>query len=139
MRIKLDGTDVTFSFWDILAELSADQKRALAEHLIWDDAIFTDLIEQLATDRVVTESFAENIYKARLRLMELLPIMQQNIIRSLLWEKKSAKEKETRMSRWAWRLYHAWPDGFGDQRPREETYQNTVMPTDQEVEQALIP
>ena len=134
MRIKLDGTDVIISLWDILAELSADQKRALAEHLIWDNDIFNDLVECLATDRVVTESFSGNIHTARLRLMELLPIMQQNIIRTLLWEKKAAQEEKERISRWAWELYHAWPKDGLNQRPLIEDFRSTVMPTDQEVE-----
>ena len=138
MRIKLDGTDITISLWDLIAELSADQKRALAEYLVWDKDIFTDLIEILATDRVVTESFNTNIHKARLRLLELLPEMQRNIIRTLLWEKTMAQEEQQRMGRWAWALYHAWPNkNYPDQRPRAEDYQSTPMPTDQVVEQAL--
>lgn len=137
MRIKLEGTDFTISLWDLIQELSVEQKRGLAEHLVWDDDIFTDLVERLAIDRVVTESFSGNIHKARLRLLELLPEMHRNVVRSLLWEKTQSQEKQRRMSRWAWAMYHAWPKSYPDQRPQLEDYQDTPMPTDQVVEQEI--
>ena len=132
MSVKFENMELKISLWDILNELTDEQKHEIAEHLIWDQAIFDDFVDRIATERVVTDSFNSNLYKARLRLIELLPQLHQEMIRSLLTELREARAQENRLTIWAYRLYHAWPDDRV-KRPELDKYVHTPMASDEEV------
>ena len=136
MKVIIKETKIEINFIDLLSEMDAEQKHELAEHLVWDKDIFDDLIERLATDTVVTSAYNYYLYQARLRLLELLPAMNRETIRSLLWELKRAREESQRMNRWAWKLYHAWPDRNLTQ-PKIEDHISTSTPTEADIDRVL--
>ena len=78
MSVKFENMELKISLWDILNELTDEQKHEIAEHLIWDQAIFDDFVDRIATERVVTDSFNSNLYKARLRLIERIFRLRRN-------------------------------------------------------------
>ena len=130
MRFKLDKGQLMIHLGDLLDGLSSEEKHEIASHLVWDEEIFKEVVESIATDTVVTSSFNLQIYGARLRLVELLPQMQREIVRSLLYELRQANEKARACRAWAWQLYHLLPS---ENRPRLPSYVMTPWPTEEEV------
>lgn len=132
MKMEFDGAKASFNLLDLVDNLSTEQKRELAQCLVWDKELMDEFVDKLMTDPVVTSSFNSITYDARLKLVELLPVMAQEIIRSLLWELKGAQSEEHRYRKWAWELYHAWPNSEV-RRPKPETFIPTPLPSTNEV------
>ena len=135
MKYNVKNQTVEIRLYDIIEELTIEEKRELANYLVWDQEMFNELVERIATDTVVSESFSNYIYHARLRLMELLPQMCRETIRSLQRECAEAKADARRHIRWAYALYHAWPDHRVD-RPKLEAFTQTPQTTAAQVAEA---
>ena len=135
VKVTLENGQLQFGFRDLLDALDDEAKRELSELLIWDKELFDEFIEALATDKVVTESYNSYVYGARLRLVELLPEMNRNIVRSLLRELEAEKEERRRHNSWAWKLYHAWHE---DERPKMPEFIHTGFKSNEEVDAYIV-
>jgi len=131
LHVTLEDGKVQFGFRDLIDALDDEEKRELAGMLIYDKELFDEFIDALATDAVVTPSFNSYVFDARLKLVELLPEMNRNIVRSLLRELEAEKEDRRRHNAWAWKLYHAWRE---DERPRQPEFIHTGFKSDEEVD-----
>jgi len=117
MRYNLVNGKIEIDLNDILRNLSAEEKRAIAEDLVWDDDIFRDFVDRLMTNEVVTDQMSRGIYEARLRFMELLPVMEQEVVRSLLHMLEQERNEKARYHSWSWDMYHAWPKEYARELP----------------------
>lgn len=135
--MKLKDGKIEIHITDIIDSLTLEEKQEVAKNLVWSQDIFDEMIDQLATGKIVTSSFYYNVYNARLKLMELFPEMNRNIIRSLLYELKEARDKVRRWDRWAWELFHKWPRGYEQERPKTADFVATEWPTEAEVDSVI--
>lgn len=103
--VKVESGVLQIYFLDLVAGLDQAQKRKLAELLVWDEDIFTELVRDL-TSGISTRSYQSLVYQARIQLLELLPEMSQEIVRSLMHELEANESERRRLDEWSWKLYH---------------------------------
>ena len=137
MKYNLSNGNLEINMDDIINNLTYEEKRAIAEVLVWDKEIFDDLVQRLMGDQIVTDSMSRGIYEARIKFMELLPVMDQNIIRSLMHLLEAERAEQGRYHCWAWEMYHAWPKEFVRHMPKMPEFQNTRWAKDVEVQEVM--
>lgn len=129
MKIKDGHIEIHIS--DLFSNLETEDKREIAGHLIWDKEVFDELVDSLTTSKIVTRSFSSMVYESRLKFIDQLPDMARNTIRSLLYELEGARLEENRWRKWAWELWHAYPDGYHADRPETPDYVQASWKTEE--------
>lgn len=102
--------EMKFSIWELLDEMTADQKRELAGKIIWEEPILTDFVERLMGDTGYSNHIPD-LTAIRMKFLAMMPVAAVEIIRSLQHRVDQAEASEKRWQDHAWALDRRWPDG----------------------------
>ena len=116
--------------------LDAEQKQELIRILAWSEDVLIRAAE-LIREEYAGPGYNAAIHDARLKLVDHLPQLAKDVIFQLLREVKHAKDLQSRAEKWAWNLYHSWPDESWQLRPRLPDWSVPPNPADAEVEERL--
>jgi hypothetical protein len=120
MTAKIDNGYISFHlFDDLFANMTLDEKRELATHLVWDYDVFKDVVNELCTG-LATRSFNDHIFEARKELVARAPELHLSLVAGLLQMLEKERLESERHSKWAWQMYHSWPEN--------EKYDHTKRP-----------
>lgn len=113
--------EMKFSIWELLDEMTADQKRELAGRVIWEEPILSDFVDRLMGDTGYSNHIPD-LTAIRMKFLAMMPVAAVEIIRSLQHRVDQAEASEKRWQDHAWALDRQWPAGCfrDDHSPDEE-------------------
>lgn len=105
--------------------LSDDARLNLIRYLCAEERLFVAVLEVVADgyyhqdDEEGSWSFSsEGTARLREKLLPLMPQAAAGIVREVLRQRDQAKLNERRSDKWAWKLFHAWPEHSIGLRPQ---------------------
>lgn len=147
MKAKLENGKVTIDLQDLIDTLSLDDCRDVARHVVADEYLFKAVLECVAKGEYFTDDergawwFDERtVLEMRAKLLPLMPEIAREAVEAALHQRDEAKAESERHRRWAYQLYHAWPDAHWSARPRgPEDWHPTPRPKDAEIDAFMTP
>lgn len=116
MKLKIDGVTVGVNILDLVDALNQEAKTLLARALVAQKELFAGVLEAVAVGRYFTDDEdgdwwfdAKTMLELREKLIPLMPQVTQDIVKEALQQRDNAEAEKDRYSRWAWQLFHAWP------------------------------
>lgn len=102
--VTIEDKHLKVNVFDLIDMLSDDDKRELANKLVFDDDLMAEFIKDMMTG-LATPSYNYTFYEARMKFVELLPEMSKQLISTLIHELDGNRLKSQRMEEWAWKLW----------------------------------
>lgn len=143
MKTKFEDGKFTLDINEMVDLMSAESKAELIRYLCADSTL-----QQAVVDSVVTGSFFADepggywslgeydIAAMREKLLPLMGEVAREAVKREMTLRKNAEASDQRAKDWAWKLWHAWPDGHWDKRPEHPEFRY-VTATDADVDAAL--
>jgi hypothetical protein len=122
MKLTVNGLKIEIDLYDLYSELPREQQLELAHHLALEGEIVLQVAELLTTGQTANGSWTghcskDDEEKARVMLVERQKGVAAEVLKDVMNDRNSAQDEANRMSEWAWKLYHTWPDERWSMRP----------------------
>lgn len=140
--MKFNKGTIEIDISELVEAMTPEQKRAIAMQLGAEEYLIRATVESLVAggffeddgvwwfdDRTLTE--------LRAKLAPMMEEVAREAIRGLLQQVSRISADWKRDHDWAWKLYHAWPEGYWRSRPESSGFVSTPRTTDAEVDAAL--
>ena len=135
MKVKLEGHDLKIDLIALAEDLDATGKRDLARFLVASEQLFAAVLECVSDtsesgfghyfndDDMGSWWFdPKTVLELRQKLIPLLPEISKRMVVQAIKERNDAVKDQGRYQDWAWKMYHAWPDGYLKFRPDLPTW-----------------
>lgn len=135
MKLKIEKGTLSFELSDLVDAMDQQQKDELAKVLVADERLFGAVLELVADTSASGYGHffnddengawwfnARTTRELREKLLPLMPQAAQEVIATLKNERDQALAEKERHDRWAWKLYHAWPQEHWRARPEAEPF-----------------
>lgn len=128
MKAKIENGDITISVEELVYALSKEDVARVARMVAAKEHLFAAVLECVSSERRNGNYFTDDpdgewwfdprsLLDLREKLLPLMSDIARGAVTEALRQRDVAREEEARTRDWAWRLYHAWPDGRWDSRP----------------------
>jgi hypothetical protein len=148
MKVNLERTTVSLDALELFGALPKEQKLEFVKlAMLFDDDVFLEVVDALAADEYCSPTFNDQIFKARLRLMDRLPEGLRDVVKKLLQDADVARSQMQQYRTYAWKLSHNWPfecEECKSRLPRKPDeprfdYGSIAHPTEEEITAAMLP
>ena len=128
MKIKVEGFELKINLMDLVDAMTEDARNALARMVAADKQLLAGVLECVASQGTVGHYFNEpdegewwfdsaSLLELREKLLPLMPEIARGAVKKALQQRNDAVLEKDRMWKWAFALYHAWPDRDWSSRP----------------------
>jgi hypothetical protein len=144
MKMQLEGREVKFDALELFGSLPKEDKLEFVKMaMMWDDEIFAEIVESLVVSEYASPTFNDHIFKARQRMLELLPECLRDVAKRLMRDAESSRLQMEQHRSYAWSLSHRWPWECPScqyrmpAKPKEPEFISAAMPTEQQITAAI--
>ena len=133
MSISIEEGRVVIPLSKIIDEMTNEQRKEFAQSASIESDIFDAVVDQIVDGFTQNASSvgSNRLVEARTRIIEAIDPIRVSVIRSLMNDIASLEYRRERDSKWAWLMWHSWPEGF--RRPDVPRDFNPQYPTDADV------
>lgn len=142
MKVTIKGSELTICMNDFADSLDDKARGELLKHLCGQERLFGAILECLSSD---DDSFFEGEWwfgkSTMLELREkLLPLMDDNArraVRTALEQRNLALADSARHAKFAWDMYHAWPDRESQRKLSIPDFTKRIGVSEEEVDRLM--
>lgn len=109
---------------ELVEALSPEGKADLARFLTADALLFANVLECVVTGHYNTDDAdgswwfgSEETLRLREKLVPLMSEIAAGALKEALRQRDVERSLKDRLDRWAWEMYHAWPEHYWKARP----------------------
>lgn len=134
VNVEIKGNDLVIDITSLLERLTSDDKHEIAQSIGCERDVIKSVVDQLVDGFTENSShgYSDTIHEQRVRILERVSDIRFKVVRKLMRDLAIAKHGEKRHSDLAWKMYHAWPEGYWQSRPEIDEF-DPPYPTDAEV------
>lgn len=144
--MKIEKGILQIDVHELVESLDAKTRNDLCRYLVADEKLFANVLEVVTTGSYNHDDEdgewwfgSEGTARLREKLLPFMPEVAQALVRELICQRDAAKANQDRFTRWAWQLFHAWPESYSKlgARPEVPAFVPTPYPSDETVRAAV--
>lgn len=110
MRISFEGPDIKINALDLFTALPKEERfEFIRGAILWDEELFAEAVKSLVLEEYASPTFNDHIFKAREKMMELLPLALRDVVKKLRRDAEQARLQMETNRQYMWKLSHNWP------------------------------
>jgi hypothetical protein len=122
MKIKMEGCKIEIDLFDLFGELTREEQLKLVDHLALNGEVVLQVAKLLIDGHTDSGSWMghcpkDDEEKARAMIVEHQKGLAAEVLRDVMHDRNLARADADRISDWAWKMYHAWPENETRRRP----------------------
>jgi len=123
----------------LFEDMTDADKEAALRVLLCERVVVESIVGQIVDqdDGEGSHTYANVLDQCRMALVEFLGDTEVRLFRNLAFELDSEKGENERLRKWAWSLWHAWPEGALLARPEQPDFVRTAF-VDEDAARAAI-
>lgn len=148
MKAQIKGMKISFDLSELVEDMSAEDRTLLARLVAADKELFAGVLECVSSTGLFGHFFEhadgdwwfdnKTLLEFREKLLPLMADIARGAVEEALRQRNAANAEKERMYRWAYQLYHAWPEHLSALRPQgPERWLPTSDAEDAEVDALL--
>lgn len=125
MKVTIEKGALSIDLRELVDVMTPEQHTELCRHLVADDRLFMNVLEVVASGNYNEDDDngswwfnREALAELRLKLLPLVSGAMRGLIGELVRQRKQSELDELRHRKWAYQLYHAWPEHCWPSRPQ---------------------
>lgn len=129
MKVKIEGGELKIDLLALVESLPKDGRNNLARFLVADEMLWRAVLDCVSDDSKYAGHYFrddadgewwfthETVMELREKLIPIMPEVARLAVEEALRQRNQAIADKERSDRWAWKLFHSWPDGEWMRRP----------------------
>jgi hypothetical protein len=142
MNAKIEKGQLTIDVTELIEAMSPETRREVARFVAAKEELFVAVLECVTGGRFFTDDrdgewwFGEDaVLRLREKLIPLMPDVARRAVTEALRQRNRADGDAAKWQKWAWSLFHAWPEGRMWSRPELPKWtMKEYLPSEQEVD-----
>ena len=143
MKMKIEKGILQIDVHELVEQLDAKTRNDLCRYLVADERLMANVLEVVITGEYNADDEdgawwfgSEDTARLREKLIPLMGEVAQKLVRELICQRDAAKKDAERHRKWAWAMYHVWPEHIA-RRPEMPDFETTSYPSDATVEAVM--